>query len=99
MNLSNEEDLSARLQRIVDQIAGESKKNGSSDHDEIAHVLRMDHLNRLRVLTVEALEDYTRVAVLIDNLDKSWERGADYEMVSKFILSLLTTELQTRRDN
>jgi len=91
MNISNEEDLSARLERIVDQIADELKKNDSSDHDEIARVLRMDHLNRLRVLTAKALEDYTRVAVLIDNLDKSWERGADYEMVSKFILSLLTT--------
>jgi len=58
----------------------------------------MDHLNRFRVLTVEALEDYTRVAVLIDNLDESWERGADYEMVSKFILSLLTTAGKVKKE-
>jgi hypothetical protein len=91
MEVSTDEDLSARLERIVGQVAAELKATGSSDHDEIARLLRTDHLNRLRVLTVKALGDYSRVAVLIDNLDKNWERGVDYEMVSRFILSLLTT--------
>ena len=30
------------------------------------------------------------MAILIDNLDKAWERGADYERLSRMIFGLLT---------
>lgn len=86
-----DEDLSARLERVVRRVAGGVDDWDRVDHTEIAHLLRVDHLNRLRVLTGEALSDYARVAVLIDNLDKNWERGSDFAAVSRFILSLLTT--------
>lgn len=91
LEVSADEDLSARLERIVRRVASELHADTPVDHAAIAHLLRTEHLNRLRVLTREALVGYARVAVLIDNLDKNWERGADYESVSRFILSLLTT--------
>lgn len=31
------------------------------------------------------------MAVLIDNLDKTWERGVDFAQLSHFLLSLLVT--------
>ena len=37
------------------------------------------------------LHEYDRVAVLIDNLDKTWEKGVDFETLSHFLLSLLVT--------
>ncbi len=37
------------------------------------------------------LHGYDRVAVLVDNLDKTWERGVDFEILSHFLLSLLVT--------
>ena len=32
---------------------------------------------------------FRRIAILIDNLDKTWEEGADFEAISRFILALL----------
>lgn len=40
---------------------------------------------------------YQRVAVLIDNLDKAWEKGADFEVTSRFLLSLLSASGQFKK--
>ncbi len=37
------------------------------------------------------LASHDRVCLLVDNLDKTWERGANYDLLSHFILSLLVT--------
>ncbi|MBA4607653.1 hypothetical protein H1W00_04110 [Aeromicrobium sp. Marseille-Q0843] len=56
----------------------------------IGRALYGGHIGRLRNLLTTALADKRRVAVLIDNLDKAWERGADLETMSSVIFGLLT---------
>lgn len=47
-------------------------------------------LPELREHIAAAVADRQRVAILIDNLDKAWERGADYERLARLIFGLLT---------
>ncbi|MFG1737694.1 P-loop ATPase, Sll1717 family [Micromonospora chalcea] len=47
-------------------------------------------LRNLRSLLGAALSDRNRIAVLVDNLDKAWQRGADLELLSRLLLGLLT---------
>lgn len=91
MGIDLDESLAVRLERVVQETAQKLALAGVSDHDQIAHALRVNYLNKLRILTVRSLIGFDRVAILIDNLDKNWEKGSDYEALSKFILSLLTT--------
>lgn len=82
LNVSRDADLAARLDDIVAQIAGEA---------DFAEALRVRWQERLHGALWAALQPYKRVAVVVDNLDKTWERGQDFEMLSQFILSLLVT--------
>lgn len=88
MEISVEGDLSARLERVVEQ-ALSRLGSAAKDLNEVAKFVRSDHLARLRELTTRLLTGYSRIAVLIDNLDKNWERGDDLENTSRFILALL----------
>lgn len=47
-------------------------------------------LPELREHIAAAVADRQRVSILIDNLDKAWERGADYERLARLIFGLLT---------
>jgi hypothetical protein len=46
-------------------------------------------LSELRGKIGRALASRERVAILIDNLDKAWDAGADLELLSRFLLGLL----------
>ncbi|GAA1726070.1 P-loop ATPase, Sll1717 family [Nonomuraea bangladeshensis] len=48
-------------------------------------------LKELRRLIGSALGARERVALLIDNLDKAWEKGADLKLLSRLLLGLLST--------
>lgn len=85
------DDLAARLEGAVAKLDEGNRRQGEEDHEFIARELRSHRLGNLRTLTQAATADFDRVAVLIDNLDKAWEHGADYKVMARFILSLLTT--------
>lgn len=82
LHVSREDDLSAGLDDIVAEVQPET---------DLTESLRVRWHDRLQRALVKALSDFDRVAVVIDNLDKTWERGQDFEMLSQFILSLLVT--------
>lgn len=82
LKVSREADLAARLDEIVAAIAEE---------DDFAEALRVRWQERLHGALWAALQPFQRVAVVVDNLDKTWERGQDFEMLSQFILALLVT--------
>lgn len=52
--------------------------------------LNTANLPELREHIAAAVSDRQRVAILIDNLDKAWERGADYKRLARLIFGLLT---------
>jgi hypothetical protein len=95
--VSTEADLATRLEEAVDALLSGEGTRTSDPKQFIADQLRLQRLGKLRSLIGSALHDFDRVAVLIDNLDKAWEFGIDFSMMSKFILALLTTSGKIER--
>lgn len=91
-------DLSTRLEQAVTSLTVESRRDGETAHVYIGRVLGLHRLGHLKELILQTLKDFDRVAVLIDNLDKTWERGADYGVMARFILSLLTAIGRVEKD-
>ncbi|WP_377104658.1 P-loop ATPase, Sll1717 family [Propionicimonas sp. T2.31MG-18] len=98
MSINPDEDLSARLERVVKRVLRETAQGDRNDHDAVARAIRADQLSRLRTLTSRILGGFRRIAILIDNLDKNWERGADFEVNARFILSLLVAAGRIEKD-
>lgn len=92
------DDLSTRLEKAIEILSSEARRDGEAIQKFISRQLRMHRLTKLKNLILTTLKDFDRVAVLIDNLDKAWERGADYRIMSKFILSLLTAVGRVEKD-
>lgn len=87
--------FSVRLEGLVDNLdlelrTGMDESRIGEARERIGRSLYGGHIKKLRTLLIAALHDKSRVAVLIDNLDKAWERGADLKTLSEVILGLLT---------
>ena len=93
--------FAVRLERLIDELTAElnSLPNGVEDSQAwLSQKLHAAALVDLRKLMGEALHTRKRVAVLIDNLDKAWERGADRQQQSRMILGLLSAVGRVERD-
>ena len=93
--------FAVRLERLIDELTAEldSLPNGVEDSQAwLSQKLHAAALVDLRKLMGEALHTRERVAVLIDNLDKAWERGADRQQQSRMILGLLSAVGRVERD-
>ncbi|MBB1053347.1 hypothetical protein [Dietzia sp. B44] len=95
LGIDPESDLSTRL----DEVIVDSLRH--SNHSQTEMMAAADGLrNRWQVSLMGPLRNsihkYDRVAVLIDNLDKTWERGVDFEKLSRFLLSLLISSGKLR---
>ena len=84
-------EMSVRLEQALDSLldalsdhSDDSKRNliNEAFHTRALAILR----SRLGI----ALKDRNRVAVFVDNLDKGWERNANFAVMARFILGLLT---------
>lgn len=99
MDVDRKSDLASRLEDTVESIM--SQATSSTDDRElkatVASSLRSHWFRDLNSELQDALGSYRRVAVLIDNLDKTWERGASFGQVSKFLLALLSASGQVRK--
>lgn len=82
------EDLIRNLELDFDAIAAESGIDEA--RKVIGRALYGGHIRSLRRLLVDALNHKKRVGILIDNLDKAWERGADLATMSSVIFGLLS---------
>lgn len=97
----HELNFAVRLERLIDELREELRDLPESVEDSQAWLnqkLYASALIDLRKLMGSALHQRERVAVLIDNLDKAWERGADREQQSRMILGLLSAVGRVERD-
>ncbi len=88
------EDFALRLEQIVESLLLETRPeiNGIGiSRDNIGAALGGVLMRDLRERLEAALSHHERVAILIDNLDKAWDRHADLDDLSQLILGLLTT--------
>lgn len=100
MGVNRNSDLATRLEDKVAQIQ-ESAITARDDRelrDIVGASLGVHWFRDLhREIREAASGRYQRIAVLVDNLDKAWERGADFESISRFLLALLSASGQFRK--
>lgn len=84
LGVNRDGDLAARLDEVI-------SKADQMTLEELAGTLRVRWHKQLLPKLRPVLNEYDRIAVLIDNLDKTWERGVNFERLSHFLLSLLVT--------
>lgn len=84
-------DFAVRLEKALATLeVHSSSEMGEEDRARATEALHSGQLRDLRVLLGECLASYDRVAILIDNLDKAWERGADLDAMATVLFGLLT---------
>lgn len=90
-----------RMERLIDELLVSLAEIPQGVEDSQAWLTERLHgtsLVELRAVMGRALKDRQRVALLIDNLDKAWERGADRELQSRMILGLLSAVGRLEKD-
>ena len=94
-------EMSARLEQALSSLIakiGEHTVEPASTRNLINEAFHSTALATLRHQLGPLLKDRNRVAVFVDNLDKGWERGANFRLVARLILGLLTARGRLVRD-
>lgn len=88
------EDFAVRLERCISQLLATTSTINFSvverNRIAISEALHNELLNELRQVLGDVLVRKTRVALLIDNLDKAWDSNTDINGVAQFLLGLLS---------
>lgn len=88
-----EEDISVRLEQTLMSLTASLTATANTvdaERNLINEAFHTEALTTLRAQLGHVLKGKKRVAVFVDNLDKGWERGADFKVMARFILGLLT---------
>lgn len=87
-------EFSVRLERCVESL-GITQRDSQNSHlvesigTAISEALHAGILRELRIVLGKLLTDRRKIVVLVDNLDKAWDRKSDLESLSEFFLGLL----------
>lgn len=85
-------DFAKRFEDAVSYLQGSrvsSAESVSAGRDLLNEALHTNAIRRLRKLLGPVLSGRERVAILIDNLDKAWDRRVDLEPLAHLLLGLL----------
>lgn len=87
------EDFAVRLERMVDQLQQLVPGEGGVEEPrkKMVQALHTGPIAHLRKLLGDVLKDRSRVAVLIDNLDRGWDRASNVPQLSEMFLGLLVS--------
>ena len=92
-------DFASRLEKAVDRLLATPARGKLADQRaQIAEALHAGPLRRLRKVLAPALGARERVFVIVDNLDKAWDRGAEIDQLTRLILGLLACMDAFRQD-
>ncbi len=93
------EDFAIRLERCVNSVSSiKSKMAVQEFRGAISELLHQSILHDLRSLLGKLLKKRRRVVILIDNLDKTWDRRNDIEHLSEFLLGLIRAARDMKKD-
>lgn len=88
------QEFSIRLERCVEALLKQQESNLSQSIEtarmSVSEALHEGILKELRIVLGRLLLNKKRVVVLIDNLDKSWDKNSDLTSLSEFFLGLLS---------
>jgi hypothetical protein len=84
-------EFSVRLERCVEALIRTNATEGTVEASRLAisETLHQGEISELRLLMGRLLSRKRRVAVLIDNLDKAWDRQGNLGDLAQFLLGLL----------
>lgn len=93
-NRALREDFAVRLERLVRKIDVHLVSPTPSSHDEgfqrgISEVMHSTIIRELRLAIGDVWQDGRRLAILVDNLDKAWDKAPDLDSVSQSLLALI----------
>lgn len=84
-------DFAVRLERCVEALI-QCKTNETSietTRTAISEALHQNEIRELRELLGKTLSERERIVILIDNLDKPWDKQSDFNNLAEFLLGLL----------
>jgi Cdc6-like AAA superfamily ATPase len=83
-------DFSSRLeQELLNLEILKDVEEQSVFRERVSEILHDRIIGHLKELIIQYMNNRKKMVVLIDNLDKNWRKGQDFETISKFILGLL----------
>jgi hypothetical protein len=92
-------DFAVRLERVVDVLEKmELSSSLEKAREQISEALFSGLLAELRLLLVDVLQDRNLIAVLIDNLDKAWDKVEDVRALAPLLLGLFGAAGRVVRD-
>lgn len=84
-------DFSSRLEQVINNLMKEDNTvKGLLYKKNVSVILHENLLAKLRDILYNYFEEKNRIAVLIDNLDKTWKLGKNISYLSDFLLGLLS---------
>jgi len=92
-------DFSIRLEYVVNRVKNiGSNMIAAKQRIKISELLHEEIIWKLRNILGIVLHDKNRVFILIDNLDKNWKQGTDLQILSYFLLGLLSVSRRICND-
>jgi Cdc6-like AAA superfamily ATPase len=83
-------EFAVRLEHAVRHLCNIGPVNGIAEQrTKVSEILHANLLANLRELLGKALAEKNRVVILVDNLDKAWERQHNLETLADFLFGLL----------
>jgi hypothetical protein len=89
------EDFSVRLERCVENLISTQQRESQEESIEgfriaMSETLHSGILRDVRISLGKVLSRKKRIAILIDNLDKAWDKASDINILAEFFLGLLS---------
>lgn len=94
-------DFSSRLERCIGALESGPARHAAGIEEyrhAIAETLHSEVIKELRRQLVQAMPRGARVAVIVDNLDKAWDRQSDLRALAEFLLGLLSAAAKIRQE-
>jgi hypothetical protein len=96
------QDFSVRLERSIQALllgtGSMAESSIEANRIAISETLHAGLLKQLREVLASALKSKRRIAILVDNLDKAWDKQIDIDELTEFLLGLLSTTSRIAAD-
>lgn len=88
-----EGDFASRLDRCIERLSAQApaeEESLPSFRKRLSHALYQEIIGRVRSAVIDVAPKRGRICVLVDNLDKAWDRQSNLGTLAEFLLGLLT---------
>ncbi|GAH09456.1 unnamed protein product, partial [marine sediment metagenome] len=82
-------DISTRLEQELEKLSSIRVESQGKFRVKISEILHDQTIGKIRNHIKKIIRKDGKLVVLIDNLDKSWKKSSNIDVLSKYILGLL----------